>query len=327
MSHQKLKQISYPTRRFFLFATVPMLITLLLFLSVNQVFAHQYFNCAGTEPTINGNSNTLMCDDFEDGNWYVTNADTSGGKSNLANAGWAGNIFAPTDAQGYGRCGSIGAVGTNCSATSGNRSGSKAEAWHWFAPSAGDVNELYHRFYTQFRPGYNFGHEKLVFYQHDETTNGQVGILMTPFGSGTFDFQTQVPDDSRYGQNQGNNLTFIPGRWYYVEVRVKLDTPQGSGNGVIQVWADDCGTNGLGCTGSGTLRLSHSGRNIRPSSSLGLGVIWQENWSNSTTMTASGEVYNDQVVVSKSRIGPMRATAGGNLTPPQAPAGLQVTQN
>lgn len=304
-----------------------MLIVPAFVLSANQVFAEQYFNCAATESSINSNSNTLMCDDFEDGSWYVTNADTSGGKTNLANDGWAGNVFAPTDSQGYGRCGSIGAVGTNCTATSGNRSGSKAEGWHWFAPSADDVDELYHRFYTQFRPGYTFGHEKLAFYQYNETTTGQVGILMTPFGSGTFDFQTQLPDDSRYPQNQGNNLTFIPGRWYYVEVRVKLDAPKGSGNGVIQVWADDCGTNGLGCTGPGTLRLSYTGRNIRPSSSLGLGVIWQENWSNSSTMTASGEVYNDQVVVSKARIGPMGSKSSSTSTPPQAPSGLQVSQN
>src|SRR5688572_25432315 len=118
MDHQELRQISYPTQRSFLFTTVPMLITFLLFLSVYQVFAHDYLNCASTEPTINGNSNTLMCDDFEDGTWYVTNADTSGGKTNPPNDGWAGNVFAPTDAQGYGRCGSLGSVGTNCTATS-----------------------------------------------------------------------------------------------------------------------------------------------------------------------------------------------------------------
>ena len=60
--------------------------------------------------------------------------------------------------------------------------------------------------------------------------------------------------------------------------RIKLDTPKGSGNGIVQVWADNCGVNGLGCTGPGTLRLSHTGLNIRRSNSRNLGAIHHEFW-------------------------------------------------
>lgn len=317
MNYHKLREVCSPPVQSFLFATVPMLITFLLVLSVDQVFADQYFNCGGTEPTINSNANTLMCDDFEDGNWYVTNSDTSGGRTNTGNDGWAGTIFAPTDSQGYGRCGSRGAVGTNCTSTSGLRTGALAQGWHWFAPSETKYNEIYHRWYVRFSPGYVFDHEKLVFYQHDETS-GQVTVIMTPFSSNTFDQQVSLPD-IRSGQNQGNNLYFTSGRWYYMEVHIRLDNPMGAGNGLIETWADDCGTSGQDCTGPGTLRQVYTG-NIRKGSTLGLGVIHQENWCNN----CSGEVYNDQVVVSRARIGPMRGGGSESLTPPPAPTNLRI---
>jgi hypothetical protein len=286
-----------------------MLVAAVFLLSVDRVFAAQYLNCP-SEPVFNsGDSTILMCDDFEDGTWYVNNSG-QGGRKDPLNDGWDGEFFAPLDPQGYGRCGSLGAVGTNCTSTSGFRSGARAEGIHFFAPNETRYNEIYHRFYTKFLPGYKFGMEKLVFYQHDENTDGQVGLLQTPFGNNYFSFFSMVAN-VYYDQNQGNLLRFTPGNWYYIEARVKLDTPKGSGTGVVQVWADDCGTSGLGCTGPGTLRLSYSGLNIRPSDSQGLGVIWQENWSPSSGMTASGEVYNDQVIVRTQRIGPM-----GVMQPP-----------
>lgn len=322
MNHQVRNPFQVLTRWSFLLAIVPILVAPFLFLSVDQVFADQYFNCSSTEPTINSNPNTLMCDDFEDGNWYVTNADTSGGKTNPVNDGWGGHIFAPDDAQGYGRCGSLGAGGTNCTATSGNRSGSLAEGFHWFAPSETIYDEIYHRWYIKFSPGYTFGHEKLVFYQDSDSSPTQVAVIMTPFGSQTFDYTVMLPD-IRAGQNQGNNLNFTPGHWYYIEVHIRLDNPMGAGNGLIETWADDCGTNGQGCTGPGTKRQVYTG-NIRPSANKGIGVIWQENWSNSSTFTSVGEVYNDQVVVSKARIGPRQASGSSDTTAPSAPIGLKI---
>jgi len=249
-----------------------------------------------------------MADDFEDGTWYVTDADTSGGKNNADNDGWGGTIFASTPANAVANQGFPN--NTGYTATSGFRSGANWEGWHWFSPAEAQYNEIYHRFYTKFVDPYTFGHEKLVFYQTDETTVGQVCVLMTPFGSNDLDFTLIVPD-IRAGQNQGNNIGLIVGHWYYIEVRVKLDTPKGNSTGIIQMWADDCGLDGLTDPGAGTLRTSHTGLNIRPSDAISLGVIWQENWSNASDMTAVGEVYNDQVIVSKSRIGPMGFDAGG----------------
>ncbi|MDO8742198.1 MAG: LamG-like jellyroll fold domain-containing protein, partial [bacterium] len=294
--------------------------------SVPVSSAGQYFNssepmCNGTDPSV------LFCDDFEDGDWYVTNElNGGGGRFNPINDGWLGNTFAPLDSQGYGRCGLLGSAGTNCTSTSGNRSGALAEGFHYFAPSETVYDEIYHRFYVKFSPGYKFGHEKLVFYQQSDSggSTEQVAVLMTPFGNNTFDYTVMLPD-IRAGQNQGNNLNFIPGHWYYMEVHIRLDSPMGAGNGLIETWADDCGIDGKGCTGPGTLRQVYAG-NIRPSANKGLGVIWQENWSNSSTMTAVGEVYNDQVIARTTRIGPMAVsgTPTSDTTAPSAPIGLSA---
>ena len=51
-----------------------------------QAKAHPFLNSA--EPQCNGNDPTiLMCDDYEDGTWFVTNADTSGGSGNPKSVG------------------------------------------------------------------------------------------------------------------------------------------------------------------------------------------------------------------------------------------------
>ena len=206
-----------------------------------------YLNSA--EPMCNGTDSTvLMCDDFERANWYTTDAD-HGGPGDPDNCGWSGDVFQTTPAVNV----SGGCCGTATTATSGDRSGAKWQGLHEFGPSANQYAEIYHRFYTHFSVGYTFGHEKLVFYQkwNADSTN-QVCCFMTPFGSSQFDIQTQVPDDNRYAQNQGVNLSFTPGHWYYVEVHIKLDTPMGNSTGMLEVWADDVGTNGLGDPGAGT---------------------------------------------------------------------------
>lgn len=314
-------------RRTFRVATsVPIVVVPTLFLAATQALADQYFNCAATEPTLHTNPNTLMCDDFEDGDWYQTNElNGGGGRFNPVNDGWLGHTFSPLDVtgQGYARCGSLGVVGSHCTATHPTEGGSP-QGIHFFAPSENVYDEIYHRWYMKFSVGYQFSHEKLVFYQHSDSggPTEQVTVIMTPFGSNTFDVGVMVPDE-RASQNQGNDLSFTPGHWYYMEVHIRLDNPMGSGNGLIETWADDCGTDGKGCTGPGTLRLVYGG-NIRPSANKGLGVIWQENWSNPP---AIGEVYNDQVVVSRTRIGTMPVPGGIDLTPPAAPTGLQVVQH
>jgi hypothetical protein len=315
MNRPDWNKISHLTPSSILSAIAPALVGSLLLLTVGHAVAAQYLNstepmCNGTDPTV------LLCDDFEDGKWYVTNADTSGGKNNPENDGWAGNIFASTPANAV--CGSAGAAGTNCTATTGVRfNDAKYQAWHWFGPNENQYEEIYHRFYVKFSLGYDFGHEKLVAYHRDASINTQIGFLHSPWGHNKLSIFVNV-SSLWLDQNQGNDLSWTPGHWYYVEVHWRLDTTQGAANGLVEVWADDCGANGLGCTGPGTLRLRHTGQNIRVANGLGFGTINQENWlpTSPPSFTGGGEVHNDQVVVRTRRIGPMGVM--------QPPSNLQV---
>lgn len=288
---------------------------------VEPAKAHPFLNSA--EPQCNGNDPTiLMCDDYEDGTWFVTNADTAGGSGNPLNQGWAGTIYA-TDPlkQNFARCGGQGAVGTNCTATTAyrNQSGKGGQAWHRLGPqTATNYMNVYHREYLKFSPGYKFGHEKWTFYE-DGTT--QHGLTQTPFGSDMFDWAQQQGRGCpglRCAQNQGKDLHMIPGHWYYMETHLDL------ANGLVEFWQDDCGTNGLGCTGPGTLRLRHTGLTWS-NTSKGCCNFHQENWCPAPggAGECAGEVYRDQTVWATRRIGPMGAP-GGDTTAPAPVTGLMI---
>jgi hypothetical protein len=279
--------------------------------------------CNGSDPSV------LMCDDFEDGDWFVTDAD-HGGSGDPQNDGWAGTINS-TDPlnQHFARCAKRGAMGTNCTSSSGYRDTSVTQAggraWHKLGPQTGtNYNEIYHREYLQFLPGYHFGQEKWTFYEDGSV---QHGLMQTPFGQDMFDWSVQQGSTGascgggRCKQNQGNDLHMIPGHWYYMETHLKLGT--GNGDGMVEFWQDDCGTDGLGCTGPGTLRLHHEGLTFS-NASKGCCTFHQENWCPvpGGAGTCAGEVNRDQVVWATRRIGPMGST--GDTTAPAAPSGLRI---
>ena len=333
MSHPELNKISYRTRWSFLLAIVPMLVAPLLLLSVNHAFAAQYLNSA--EPMCSGSDSTvLMCDDFEDGAWYYY----SGGQNDYAtvNKGWKGESPIGPDPLGhnYGRCLPTyvgGAVGTNCSAESRNTNdGSGNQARHQFSPSATPYNEIYLRFYLFMPTGYNPYHHKLLSIGWNDALMGEQHIIVDlrtfadpiiPTGCimvGTFPPDRESTNNCWLFQNQGNDLFLTTNKWYYLELHLKLNT-SGQSNGVYEMWADECGTNGLGCTGPGTLRTRFTGgAGFREAGQIK--TILFEAWQNPPF---SGTRNWDQIVVRTTRIGPMGVTGGTNL-PPAAPTNLRI---
>jgi hypothetical protein len=275
--------------------------------------------CSGADPTV------LMCDDYEDGSWFVTNAD-NGGTSDPANDGWAGTIWV-TDGMGtgFGRCGGKGAVGTNCTASTGQRDTAQniygGQAWHKLGPqTATNYPEIYHREYLKFLPGYVFGHEKWTFY---EDGSAQHGLTQTPFGADLFDWAQQngsgCPGGGRCPQNQGKNLHLVPGHWYAMETHLDL------ANGIVEFWQDDCGTDGLGCIpGEETLRLRHTGLTFSKAST-GCCNAHQENWCPipGGAGVCKGEAYRDQTVWATRRIGWLQLPGVTNAKP-GPPTNLQV---
>src|SRR5688572_14431457 len=102
--------------------------------AVTSALADPYFNssepgCSGSDP------NVLMCDDFEDGSWYVTDGDTAGGMANPDNDGWGGTIYAnPITPAKAIRCGAGVTPFGNCAADGGfhEGQGGRNMALHWF---------------------------------------------------------------------------------------------------------------------------------------------------------------------------------------------------
>jgi len=280
---------------------------------IQDAAADQFFNSSepGCNPA-NPNPDYYFCDDFEDGNWAQTNADTSGGRDNPANDGWGLTIYGTwPDPQGtgYGRCGGKGAVGTNCTATSGFWSGDSSNGImgkHWFAPNDRLVEDIYFRYYLKRLPGFVQGHQKMVVFQNDQFSPSYQCCFLDTIFSDTCGLATDSNYDTGWmTQNQGNNICLQPGNWYYIEYHIKLNTP-GQANGVMELWVDNCGQSGLGCTGPGTLRTRYTNRVFRDSVSQKIEVLWLENWANPGS---SGEEYYDQMIASSKRIGPMGASA------------------
>lgn len=282
--------------------------------------AHMYFN--SSEPGCSASSpdpSYYFCDDFEDGVWAQTNADTSGGVQNPANDGWGLSIYATWPdplGTGYGRCGSKGAVGTNCAATSATISTSGIMGKHWFSPNNKAVDEVYIRYYLKRSLGFSLGHQKMIMLQDE--SGYQCCVFMSTFGDPCQIATDSYRDTGWMYQNQGNAICVEPGNWYYIEYHIKLNTP-GQANGIMELWVDNCGTNGLGCTGSGTLRTRYTNRVFRDITTQMITQFWLENWSNPSS---SGEEHYDQMIAASRRIGPMQRNTSS--TSPAAVTGLTV---
>jgi hypothetical protein len=316
------------------------------FTSASQ--AATYYN--SSESQCDGSdSSVVMCDDFEDGTWYVTQDATA----SAPNDGWNGTIFNSPESPcpstctivpaGAAVCGAKGVAGTDCAATTGvipsgywnNEYGNMAD--HSFAPADSSYDELYARWYMRPSSDVQWG-INTKFFTVNCGVAGVGGICLgsmgTHFHDGGLDM-CPVEDCSVRGysnpqgtlsrqpylhQNQGNFINVgidFPGEWYYIEVHVKLNTITGGvadQNGVWELWVDHCGTNGLSCTGSGTLRSQYT--NVRwrgdADSAKHIRSLWQEiNHSDSNPALLPTErqintfIYYDQLVWATRRVGPM----------------------
>jgi hypothetical protein len=274
---------------------------------------NMYFN--SSEPGGDGsNSNYLLADDFEDGDWYSKDCDQANGSGGLLQTdGWCGTIYAnPITPSGAAVCGGAGFRGTNCAASGGYHSGSiggRNMADHGFAGGVTNLNEAYFRLYFQPQSDYVGGHEKMFDFTRGVGTGAMVALCYNYFGSGNIkcipylhqDDGVQGQSNGWMGSNMASEITMVPTHWYYIEMRVKLNTP-GSYNGTFEWWMNDCGVSGTACTGTPTLRGRYTNVLYRNSaeSSVTLGGIWIENWANAATR---GTMYYDNVIAAKAPIG------------------------
>jgi hypothetical protein len=197
---------------------------------------------------------------------------------------------------------------------------------HNLGPNRNSYSELYMRHYRKFSSGFQFGQEK--YWTINPCCAGIGGIKFAQHftfpGGGSGQLILNVPaEDANRNQNI-TSINFTGGNWYYIEIHVKLNTP-GVADGVWEMWSDNCGADGRGCTGPGTLRARHTNIMWRKAGDNSqMGSIWLENWSAPLQYGAqypsAGEEYYDQIKVSRVRVGPAGASqSAGNPVPPAAP--------
>lgn len=308
---------------------------------------HLYLNSSeiGASRHTTLDSDIVFADDFEDGSWYE--ADCSDRSSALAVDGWCGNIFnnGPNPANAVitpGVAGSLvaGNYGSMASTSCGSGCSSNM-ADHELGPTAGNqYNELWVRFYWKFAPGFVLqGNTKLLTF----TTNvaGFGGFDVGSWGTGTGP-RDQLPMGSYYDcnildywnpqndtvntcylrQNQGNNFVFDDhgGNWIFVEIHIKLETTAGTTqDGVWEMWADDCGSDGLSCPSTPTLRASFN--NIRwkaPGNNDGIQSVWfegQRDYSSGSSFDGTNLSYGDYIYVDQIMV----KSANGPIGPVELP--------
>lgn len=261
---------------------------------------HPFFS--STEAGCGSDANVLWCDDFERGKWFVTYQSTS---PTPLNAGWNGTPYGSADPQGksFGRCGGMGVAGTGCAATNGGHTGvgqARAMADHDLSAA---TSELYFRYYVKPLPGYAFGQEKALTFNKGPAGVGGIFFGTLFFGSGDASSSVAphfyaVNQGVNLGQNQGS-FAMTGGNWYFIELHLKLN---GAGSDVVEMWMDNCGATGTGCTGTPTLRMRYTNATLRPGgdNSSTFRSIWLENWANPA---AVGEMLYDQIKASK--VGPI----------------------
>jgi hypothetical protein len=270
--------------------------------------------------------------------WVMDVYYPTGGQPNQNNPGKGYPSTNPATGPNYALCGGQGVAGTNCAAKSGPRvlpSNSSMMGMHSLKGRT-NYNEVYLRWYVKPSSDFQWGHEKTFTFNPCCLQFGIIlGDLYSLFGHGIPTFLVYTEGQKIRTQNmntplnaadavnmhaddeRGGKLSYwwSPGNWHAMQLHFKSDT-NGS-NGVLEMWADNCGPNGLECTGVPTKRMSYTDVNWQ---GKGLGTLWLENWSNPLS---HGDTSYDQFKAST--VGPIPFSGVTNdKTPPAAPNNLQV---
>jgi len=237
-------------------------------------------------------SNIIFCDDFESGD-YNTKWDNGDGGNPIQSLGYSGKGW---------YSGNTGSDGHGCD---GHYSmGNKV---HW------SEKELYVRYYTYKTPGFpvcSIATKGLII-DGTGSGNGYGGIYNCMWETDVFLLHSYGLPSEALDQNQGKAMTFEGGKWYLIEAHLKLASV-GQNNGVFELWIDDVSN---GPPTSQTLRMRYT--NL-PLGNQGYTLTKLDllTYQNVCTQGFSGKyIYYDQIVVSKTRIGPMGQPVQGNKIP------------
>lgn len=263
----------------------------------------KFFN--STEPGGDGSdANCIFADDFNRGWWYRVDADhvTGGptpGTTTIGEAGWFGNIFStPTPAGAIDNSSQM--LGLTYCADYGDNNGGVGGlnyAMHEFSAGSGSgtpalYDEIWARWYAKWETGAQFGGEKhtnaTVFAGDIAYANIQLNCGTGSAGStANPSLQKLYPSGQDFCQTPNiSAITLQANKTYCFILHLKLSSTSSSNDGLMELYIDDCGVNGLSPPGSPTLRTQRTGINYgrsHPSAQTNpskIEVLWFERWAN-----------------------------------------------
>lgn len=257
-------------------------------------------------------STLLMCDDFE-----------SPGFQNRWDIGGHQGLW-PIDE--FVRCAENFGFRDRCAAWSNRLSFDREWGFYGYDAKArfDPASEFYVRWYQFVSDRYEWGSledKSVMLHDADSRITAYVATsrnhrpVVRDSGPGTPFVANYQDADARVNrfQNQKRTLTLAPGRWYYFEWYVKLNTP-GQSNGVTRLWIDDASKP----IASPTLRMSYDDMRWRraedgdrPFRVVRLTVYHQRCDGTPNTCPPNGPwILNqsqrwDRVVVSRTPVGPL----------------------
>lgn len=263
----------------------------------------------------------VLTDDFRRGSWYLVDADQYDWRTTAP--GWAGTIFAnPITPSGAIR--NLQSIGkrplfatSDYVGTSGVivNSARNMALHNLSGANNGGYEEVYFRCYVFFVPAdyygagdpssdYRWGGQKTFSVNRWDDDGGiwWAGFQYN-FGAGSDSPTGTLAANNPHGtgvilaQNQGVNISMVPGKWYFIEWHIRLNDV-GQTNGLFELWINDGGSNGNFSGQTPTLRAQHTdvdyGRGVPVGSGGGgdelIGNVWLENWSNEQ-ISSTGEQF------------------------------------
>lgn len=307
-----------------------------------------------SEPGCDGSdANVLFCEDFEtlsgspfNSVWGVCgdiihgpSGVVCGGTGETCNKGWesAGNAGSPNGNRAVG----VGVGGTNAGYHDWSGSGSCQGSGntHSLGPTViTGYTDVYVRWYEKWPAGYVYGAEKVLSVNRDSHTSGIFwGNIHCNQGSGSTSPTCGLSWQGVAGSNSvGTSASLTSGVWWALQFRFKRPSSPSVADGIVQIWANNCGTTGTSCSGSMTLvgqdlafphTLEPATLNPwNPATSL-VKDLWFEVFSNpASTCQSSGYAAASCPLIDNikaSRTGPLGFFGASSSTPPAAPTNLR----
>ena len=195
-------------------------------------------------------------------------------------------------------------------------SGGRAE---YGALSGGNGTEYYFGHWIKWSPGFTWnaiGTKIDYIWTRDKSPalgGSQYAYIATRTSFGGSGLIVDVGIDTPHARHCNRTApTFATGRWYWFEMRVKMNTV-GSRNGVIEIWVDD-----VQCMSYTDVRM------VDINTTWGYFLHSPEWGGGGGTIPATQHIWVDHSVISRSRIGRPGSVAPSDTTPPAPPINVQA---